>query len=161
MIGFTGTKRGMTMPQAQTVASLLKMARDVQAGHVTRRPVFHHGLCVGADAQGHEIAHALGYRIIGHPASDVAEEYRADLVLGLTPDVVEPAVPALVRDSVIASEPILVAAPAQDAEVRRSGTWATIRRGWLSRGTVVHIVFPDGRSTWSEDRDYAVASEDS
>lgn len=149
MIGFTGTRRGMTEAQAGSVDALLRLAADVRSGvSAHRAPAFHHGLCVGADAQAHDIARTYGYRIYGHPASDVRPEWISDAAC----DDLLPAAPALARNREIAAQSILIAAPGGEYEVHRSGTWATIRAGWKSRGTVVYVVRPDGSVRAREDR---------
>jgi hypothetical protein len=51
-IGFTGTRRGMTVAQRKTLRSLL----------LTGSGKLHHGDAIGADAEAHDIAIALGRR---------------------------------------------------------------------------------------------------
>lgn len=142
-VGFTGTRQGMTDGQRMTVAALFKMLSVVAAPE----PVcLHHGLCRGADEDAHAIARALGWKIHGHPASDVRESDRS----ALTVDRRDLDQPALRRNETISLSGILVAAPATVAEVKRSGTWATVRYGWRSSGTIVWIVTPDGGAFWTE-----------
>lgn len=64
-VGFSGTRHGMTMPQIEAVTSALQALRASDG-----ETWFHHGDCVGADAQAHEIAKSLGFRIHVHPPLD-------------------------------------------------------------------------------------------
>ena len=57
-IGFTGTRYGMTVAQRRTLRSLLANGAGRE---------FHHGDCVGADAEAHDIAVALGIEPVIHP----------------------------------------------------------------------------------------------
>lgn len=57
-IGFTGTRRGMTEAQGLTLRALLATQ------HATE---FHNGDCIGADAEAHDIAVAMGCEVVIHP----------------------------------------------------------------------------------------------
>ena len=122
-VGVTGTRKGMSESQRthfRVVMLWLNPAR------------FHHGGAVGADTEAETDVRAL----IEGPAS-----------LGIDTNVTEHLPDsrgplARNRDIVQASD-ILIAAPIQDDEVVRSGTWATVRYAraagipviMLSRGT--------------------------
>lgn len=117
-VGFTGTQNGMnTAQRARFVAEL-------HALHFGREVEFHHGDCIGADADAHDLVRALdpGIRIVLHPPAITTKRAwkQGDDVL--------PAKPYLDRnrDIVDACE-VLIACPKETEETLRSGTWATIR----------------------------------
>jgi hypothetical protein len=114
-IGFTGTRQGMTVAQAHAL-------RDILASH---GPVtLHHGDCIGADAQAHDIAVELGRAVVIHPPVIGGRDQRA---WKTAPDVRE-AKPYLKRNKDIVRETeLLIATPAEASEQHRSGTWSTSR----------------------------------
>ncbi len=127
-IGFTGTLHGMTPSQCDALATILhQIEREVPI----RR--FHHGDCLGADAQAHAIA--LGrYTIVVHPPSNT--NFRAYCL-----DAQEylPAWPYDLRNKdIVNASDLLIAAPQTADERQRSGTWSTVRyaRG-LSKNLLV------------------------
>lgn len=121
-IGFTGTQRGMTDTQRTRVAELLKRASE-----------FHHGDCVGADAQAHELALALKIPIVIHPPENPNK--RAWCQGGL----VLPPKPYLERNQDIVDQTEILIATPFEAETLRSGTWATVRYA-RRRGIPIWIV---------------------
>lgn len=140
-IGFTGSQKGMTEHQKSEVKRIL-------ASHEADVTQIHHGGCIGADAQFHEICFTFGrasFIPIVHPASDVSPSKVAKLE---PPDATYlPAKPALVRNRVIVdSSDVIIATPGQGYEVVRSGTWATIRyaekRYAKEQGKIMHVIYP-------------------
>lgn len=128
--GFTGTQRGMTQEQKEALVLVFER-RDVSE--------FHHGDCIGADAEAHNIAREFGAKIVGHPPT--IETKRAFCLC----DVTRSALPYLERNSKIVEETVvLIAAPKDDVEVIRSGTRSTVRRARRANKLVV-VLFPDGR----------------
>lgn len=127
-VGFTGTQRGMSAPQRDALRNYL------QAEIAT----FHHGDCIGADSQAHDIASRIGCRIVGHPPSNpskragrICHELRSEK-------------PYLDRNKDIVLETTaLIAAPGEMEEQLRSGTWSTVRFA-KKCGKPVIIIFPDG-----------------
>lgn len=100
---------------------------------------FHHGDCIGADAQAHQIATALRVWRVVHPPEDANK--RA-LCFG---DRYMPAKPYLVRNrEIVDVSDLLIAAIKEDAEELRSGTWSTIRYARKTRKPVL-IISPSGR----------------
>jgi hypothetical protein len=135
-IGFTGSRTGMG-PERQT--QLERLLRRMSEGG---RFVFHHGDCVGADAEAHAVARELGAWIVAHPAYPLGHPMRA----GRDADVVLPTRPSLARNAVIvASADEMVATP-NGPEVQRSGTWSTIRAAWRA-GLPVHLLLPEDVAT--------------
>jgi len=111
-IGFTGTQQGMSAKQYGSIEHELRK----YSGE------FHHGDCIGADAEAAAIARSLGYWIVGHPPTN--ESKRAFF----PSDYVWEAQPYLVRNHDIVDVcDLVIAAPREKKEVLRSGTWATIR----------------------------------
>jgi len=133
-VGFTGTRHGMTPIQKLVLQTLLQ--EQFKGGAI--QPVFHHGDCVGADAEAAAIALDIGYKLECHPP--LSNSHRAYVVSS----VYHPPRPYLDRDRdiVVASE-VLFVTPFQKKHVIRSGTWTTYRYGQrLKRHT--YIIYPDG-----------------
>lgn len=115
-VGFSGSRLGMTENQ-------MAQLRDALIDRFAPGAEFHHGDCVGADAEAHGIARALGYRIVGHPP--LSPSLRAWCAV----DEQRRPAPYLARDdAIIAETDELLAAPSTAHERLQSGTWATIRR---------------------------------
>ena len=92
---------------------------------------FHHGGCIGADAQAHALVLTWKQRReSNHPAIHNHPACLPKEVIGVCPDpdaLYAPMEP-LTRNRVIVDNiSLLVAAPRGLAEVQRSGTWSTIR----------------------------------
>lgn len=121
-VGFTGTRKGMTPQQKDTLRTLLLPSDE-----------FHHGDCIGADAEAHAIAREVGCSpIVIHPT--YLERWRAycsgDLVM-------EPQSPLTRNHIIVYLTDLLIAAPATKKEILRSGTWATIRYARKGKKAVV------------------------
>lgn len=131
-LGFTGTRMGMTQDQAYVVEELLHEL------HISER--VHHGDCIGADAQFHDLvrAHRPDLTIVGHPPED--DKYRAFTEC----DIWMPTLPYLKRDKEIVNAVMFLIATPRGSEQRRSGTWATIRYA-RNREIERRIVMPNGR----------------
>jgi len=99
-IAFTGTRRGMTNSQISQLKEIFSILRE--AGSVE----FHHGAAVGADSEAATLAADFGFNIEEHPAGKNPLDRNHDIIRYAT---------------------LLIAAPAQNQEILRSGTWATIR----------------------------------
>lgn len=126
-VGFTGTRQGMTVGQLSSVAELLR-----------RYDCLHHGDCEGADKQAHQIARESGMRVIGHPPLNPAIRAWCECDVLLDPK------DYLSRNhDIVDAIAELIAAPAEDQERLRSGTWATIRYARKQR-RMITIVYPDG-----------------
>ena len=115
ILGFTGTQVGMTENQKY-------MFRDFVDRHQPAE--FHHGDCVGADAEAHAIVRSCVpcCVIILHPPENQSKRAWCDA------DVSMRSKPYLERNhDIVDSCHNVVACPGQATEVLRSGTWATIR----------------------------------
>ena len=115
-IGFTGTQKGMS--QYQKEQFVLKMQELI--------PVeFHHGDCVGADEEAHNIIRAFfpnSMIIYVHPPKTMSKQ------ANMCGDVHHAPETYLKRDKVIVdSTDCLIATPHSNTEILRSGTWATVR----------------------------------
>lgn len=102
---------------------------------------FHHGDCIGADKEAHDIM-VHEHHIVIHPPSNPKKrafcqgehfciEYRKPKdYISRNHDIVD-------------ETDMLIACPCGHSEVIRSGTWATIRYA-TKRGKLVFIIYPDG-----------------
>jgi hypothetical protein len=130
-IGFTGTQRGMTDAQKKAVREIIFTLGTIEQAH--------HGDCIGADADFHEISIDLDIPVVLHPP--VNESKRA-FCQGAT--LTNPAKEYLDRNNdIVDSSSILIATPSGQTEKRRSGTWATVRYA-RKRRRVIYLVFPEG-----------------
>lgn len=137
IIGFTGTTQGMSFEQKNSTFDLFEKLR-LEKGAVS----LHHGVCIGADAQAHNLWKSLGGTTVGHPGHDKSN--RSPKRANVSCDAGFPSKPYLDRnlDIIIACD-LLVATPQTTEEEVRSGTWFTIRRA-KAAGKRVIIVFPGG-----------------
>lgn len=129
VVGFTGTRAGMTEAQKVAVDRLLSDPRITYAMH---------GDCVGADAEFHKLARDNNLKVIVCPPTD--DRLRA-FCRG---DFVNDPLGYLGRNKVIVSAcDWLIAAPKEMTEQPKGGTWYTVRRARMKRRRTV-IVWPDG-----------------
>jgi hypothetical protein len=132
-LGFSGTREGMTPPQAAAVEALIDELRPRLARH---------GMCKGADLQFHQMCRERGIPVIGHPGSQPSMRARCE---GLLREEAPKA--NLVRNKDIAREcSVLVAAPKEMREpdvMKGLGTWSTVRYA-RQRGKPARVVLPDG-----------------
>ncbi len=123
-VGFTGTKNGMDDLQKINLAVLFTTLKNNHS-----EIEFHHGDCIGADAQAAQIARQFGFRLVAHPGfppnHPEVTQYRAFTTLN---DEVREPKPFISRDHDIVDETDeMVAAPVSEKEERASGTWTTVR----------------------------------
>jgi hypothetical protein len=146
-IGFTGTQTGMTSQQKDSLAFLLE---EIQKEWKTRASAqfFHHGDCIGADAEAHEIAGRSGFRIIIHPPSNPQKRAWCS-----SDEDRRRVLPYLDRNRAIVDESILlIAAPKENQEILRSGTWSTVR--WARKCSRTVQVLPVNTVITKEDAQY-------
>jgi hypothetical protein len=133
ILAFTGTRKGMTKAQRRTLRHHL-MTTD-------KRPtVAHHGRCVGADEDMHDLLLAAKVPVETWPGD--IEDLRAPC-LGAAVDH-EPMSCLARNQRIVEACDYLIVAPAGYTEERRSGTWATARAA-REMGKPVYVVLPDGR----------------
>jgi hypothetical protein len=119
----------MSSTQRSSLEALLQPGRLVLSE-------FHHGLCIGADEEAHEIVRWLSPKtwIIGHPGDNPDKQVQLDV------DSMYPVRPNLVRNHIMVDLcGLLIAAPLTDDEVLRSGTWSTVRYARSLNLEVVHL----------------------
>lgn len=132
-LGFTGTQEGMTIPQYQRVHMIVVNLKPSHA---------HHGDCIGADAQFHDICRMCGVYVIGHPGMD--EFKRSPKRANCQVDEVRPTYPYLLRNTyIVDAVDQMIGAPKGYEEELQSGTWSTIRKA-KKKELTVYIVYPDG-----------------
>ena len=128
-IGFTGTRRGMTAAQEAVLRTILASFGAA---------VLHHGDCIGADAQAHDVATSLGLEVVVHPPDiDTQRAWK-------TASMMREPKPYLVRNKdIVRQTEMLIAASAEAEEQHRSGTWSTVRYARRS-GRAIYVIGPDG-----------------
>lgn len=138
-LGFTGTQLGMTNMQAQTVFDEMMLYGQEPDEAITEA---HHGMCVGADREFHELLDYLPKSIVvhGHPPLNTSK-----MAKGLICDVMHLPLEYLARNrAIVDAANVLFAAPKGEEELR-SGTWSTVRYA-RRKGLHIRIVMPDGGS---------------
>lgn len=134
-LGFTGTREGMSPQQLGALGQWLGV-------YLPDIAEFHHGDCIGADMQAHDIVDALkrsrfsGIAIHSHPGNikPMQAMSKADVVY-------QPKPPLERNRDIVAASDRMFAAPLNESG--RGGTWMTIR--WAqSHGTHITIILPDG-----------------
>ena len=132
IVGFTGTRKGMTPEQVTEVDALLAHFKPTEA---------HHGGCKGADEEFHELCQGDNIKRVVHWSSLLLWRGYCPLAEG---DEGLPARPPLKRNIDIArAADTLIATPKEYIPRLRSGTWHTIRCARVM-DTKVIVVFPDG-----------------
>ncbi len=131
-VGFTGSRKGMTLGQKDILCRSLIWATIQE---------FHHGDCIGADEEAHNIVREYAPRcsIIVHPPID--RELRALTKGNIT---YEPQHYLKRNHDIVDLSDMLIACPKENHEVQRSGTWATIRYA-KNMNKPVMVIMPDGK----------------
>lgn len=138
-LGFTGSRHGMSDIQKAIFEGII---RD-------KCGTFHHGDCIGADSDAHDIVRKPEYRdnwkVIIHPPSN--SEMRA-YKLG---DIIHPELPYYPRNKCIVRDTqVLIACPnkPEPKSLRKGGTWYTVgyARELIEHGLSkqCHIIMPNG-----------------
>lgn len=134
-VGFTGSREGTTADQRLSMVSWWQSNGFAEE--------FHHGCCVGADADACRIVmfpHAG--RIVGHPPENTS--LVSYFCLRVSDEQRDP-LPYLERNrAIVDASDVLLACPKGPEQRKGSGTWATIRYARAKSKPVV-VFWPDGR----------------
>lgn len=135
-VGFTGTREGMTDAQYDAFEVL---TRELYSDLSVKE--FHHGGCVGADAEAHMSVDEIGGVFMHIHPCNLYRQQATDI----SGDFEYAELPPLTRNKVIVeSVDVMIATPSGfDEQFRGSGTWATIRHSRRTN-TPLHIIYPDG-----------------
>ena len=134
VVGFTGTKDGLSVPQLAALEQLLP--------RIPAARELHHDDGTGAADAAHRIARALSWRIVVHPPAGSRR------VRGHLGDIrLDPQPAPAVADAIARATELLIACPASEVEHDRSNTWITIRRARARRRPIA-LVPPDGVRRW-------------
>lgn len=129
-LGFTGTRKGMNAFQRSAVRGLL-------VRNIDNIEEAHHGDCIGADEEFHDMFRVwVGVYIVSHPCT--LRHKRAFCVVSEE----RPSKSPLVRNRDIVDDTDEMWAAPLGKEIKRSGTWSTIRYAKM-RGKKVTIIYPD------------------
>jgi len=127
-LGFTGTQDGMTIHQKNTINGLLQSIGPTE---------FHHGDCIGADADFHDLAIKYATPVLHPPNISTKRAFKTANILRAEKAYLE-------RNRDIVDEvDIMIGCPKTFQEELRSGTWATIRYAKKQNRHTI-IVWPDG-----------------
>lgn len=135
IIGFTGTRNGMTKKQSDKVYELLQgFAKEY--GHLA---LGLHGDCVGADDDFNMHCLSENIRTLCRPCT--FENMRAH---STSTQIAEPVPPMQRNRAIVTQADVMLACPPNYTEIKRgSGTWATIKFSRRAKKPL-YIVFPDG-----------------
>jgi hypothetical protein len=126
----------MTSAQKLSVAEILRAIDD--APRWDDICFAHHGDCVGADADLHDLCVARGWVTIGHLPVDAT--HRAFCAFTETRS---PSTHMARNRAIVAESDVMIACPAEPEEQPRGGTWATVRMT-RKAGKPLALVLPDG-----------------
>lgn len=131
-IGFTGTQKGMSLSQKKKFKTILEQLLSDNFFDVQ----FHHGDCVGADNEAHNIVdqYLSADRIYIHPpTNDKKRAWCFSYHLLPVKSYLER------NHDIVDTCDVLIATPKEQDEVLRSGTWATIRYAQKQNKKVIII----------------------
>ena len=130
VIGFTGTRKGMSKHQEVVVKLFFALLHPTSAVH---------GDCIGADSEFHNIALDLQVPIYIFPSNLATRAHCSGYAM------IYPPQPALTRNkSIVNMSNLMLACPHTEQEVLRSGTWATIRYA-RKVNKEYYIIYPSGK----------------
>lgn len=147
-IGFTGTRKGMTLAQRKTLWEFLYTISHFHPVVQAR-----HGDCIGADTEFHMICDSLSFNVTIHPP--ISRQYRSfnNLHFPRCVVLVRPELPFHRRNREIVSAcDFLIATPKEDltvipnvslAQRLAGGTWMTVNYA-RHQHKDVHFILPNG-----------------
>lgn len=139
IIGFTGTRLGMTPEQRQTVKELISVIHFAAKGAGTSQTVGLHGDCIGADADFHKICVEQEIPVECRPCT--FDSLRAKTG---AKERAAPTTPMVRNRAIVDDAFVMFACPPNDIPIRKgSGTWATIRYT-KKRNKPLVTIFPNG-----------------
>jgi len=143
IVGFTGSREGMTVFQEATFRNVLTMIM-AKSGITDKEYIFIHGDCIGSDEEAAQIARDLGFEIIGYPAN--IPKYRAYFSSDVEK---EPEQPLVRNRNIVKDCNLLIAMPKETFEpkpMQGQGTWSTIRyaRKQQRLDRPCYIIWPNG-----------------
>jgi hypothetical protein len=138
IVGFTGTREDLLPEQHHALLEWTKSHADDIVG-------WHHGCCIGADAESVEILRCTGgcngIWIVGHPPTK--REWLSNCAWHDSDETL-PSKPYLTRNrDIVAACNILVACP-KDLDSRTGGTWYTIRHAYATTAVPIVVIEPNG-----------------
>lgn len=134
IVGFTGTRAGMTESQRGA------LERFLRAWYVM---AFVHGDCIGSDAQADAVARVLNIARVLRPCNIDRMRAHCEKHGGHVLKVYTPEHPLARNEKIVSDAHVMLATPNGPEEVR-SGTWMTIRRARAAKKHIV-ILFPSGQ----------------
>ena len=134
-IGFTGTSKPTTQEQRESFREWLSGQEPSE---------FHHGDCINADADAHDIAVSLGWEdpIIHPPSNSRARAFKK------SKRILEPK-PYLERNHDIVWATTILSCMPKGREELRSGTWATVRCARKLKRSIIFF-WPNGSISTEE-----------
>lgn len=145
-IGMTGTRDGMTPPQLGAFLKTLTKLCDLDPAINIK---FHHGDCVGADAQGHYLFQVLAKargldneKILIHPPTD--ESLRAFCKADIDHMVLQPKSHLARNREIVDDCNVLIACPRELEHQSRGGTWYTYDYA-VKKNKKVYLILPNGK----------------
>jgi hypothetical protein len=133
-LGMTGNRNGISDEAKKVFLDFINNNEIKEA---------HHGDCLGADKDFHDIFNNKNLRIIIHPPND--NKMRA---FCKSDNILQPKKFLDRNHDIVNNTDMLIAFPSTKNEILRSGTWATIRYARKQKKNIL-IVYPDGN--YSED----------
>lgn len=133
-VGFSGTRKGMTIEQKQKFKWLLEVFKKETSE-------FHHGMCLGADEEAHNMIREFNpdIKIHGHPPIKPYYESHVKVdFMWKRKDYLER------NKDIVHCVDRIIAMPETKHEVLRSGTWSTIRYADKHGKCSIIIIYPDG-----------------